>query len=254
MKMRYLAIVVALLIGVNLCILGGAYLNRREPAQAILSLSERELHVNYNRENSGVSLRLDWTPYRYSRSGWFNEEKLQDFGFDTEGMSASRRGHESWRERRVREGYVVLELAGDAWNQWRTERRQEITELEQQWNAEESDRRKEIERDLKWKRAALEEHSRLFPVDAGRDPEELRKRYPDRENYAVAGVTVRVYFSHRDDEVTMEGHFEDLLVRNIHVAKASRGAFLGTDRKFTARIAWGQRYEPWLVDAVGASD
>lgn len=247
MKNRHLLTALLLIVLVNAVVLGGVYLNRRGEGEASLTLSERELIVQTNNENSGVSLRLDWNRYPTDRP-WFDEQALSEFGFDTEKIKADAEGSYYWRKVLPRQGFVVLEYAGEAWRSWQVDTEEEIVTLERDAEAEaDDDKRERIVSRIARKREQLQTNSRLFVVDAGPDPQRLRQNYPDRTRFAISAARVRVYSSHRKGEKpVLKGTIMNLLVSSLHVPKSLQTPLAGSDPVFTAQVHWGQRYEPWI--------
>ena len=125
----------ALILLSNAVALGGAWYNRQGEPESRLQLSERELwrsHDGPRRENSGLSLHLDWRtprdpedPRRYSRQS-LDEATLLQLGF-TLHQSSERR----WHQPRQRQALIVLELDGPAYRAELSAVEQELLQAQQ---------------------------------------------------------------------------------------------------------------------------
>lgn len=276
-------IAVAFLLLVNAFVLAGAAFNRSGVPDAAVLLTERELPgaypLYYNRENSGVSLRLTWSHYGYFWNRyplidfeWFDQRKLEAIGFDCAVSPASTGAYEHYAKMLPRKAFAVLEYEGPAWERWRANGEQSIAEME-----EDVKTRKKTETDLqnakKWYEQEIKAGSRLFVVDAGNDPALLRKQYSDNHKYIITPAVVRIqhYAESRDPSGNkrpprLMGSVSDILTDEIHVPRAKRAALdalvskTGTtpdysylysrDRepRYAVTLQYGRRYEPWIAE------
>jgi hypothetical protein len=93
--------------------------------------------------------------------------------------------------------------------------------------------------------------SRLFAIDAGPSPEELRRSYPDRARYIITSAVVNMRFrSDPADGEKLRGTIRPLLPQLIHVPKTHRAHFTGTEGDLSYRVTlrYGRRHEPWILD------
>jgi len=256
----------ALLVLTNAVALGGAAWNRSGEPDSRLQLSERELSVPWSAwappgaENSGLSLRLDWrcnpaaktgarrTNHYYDDAspGWLDTRKMAELGFD---MGRPGRAPGLQRPHEVREVWVVLELDGPAYRAWNAAAAAEAA----------SAAAAEAAKPPPHVAAHVEvphDGTRLFAVDAGLDRAALRARYADRAMYAV--VRAKVGRLRDTEDVVDGGRIESLSIEEVNVPLALRPAFAAVQRprrggdersRFVATVAFGQRAEPWLVDA-----
>lgn len=198
---------------------GAALMKMRANAsqvQAQLQLSARELWVYEHKDIAGRStttrLRAretcDWGASKDGwvcthSSPWLTADKMRALGF----------GADVGRERPrmpARPVWLVLELAGDAWQQEVASRQRLVQQClrRQQQAPDETARRdaqtcqKNAEKRL---HEAQEEDSRLFIVDAGRSVEELRGRWPDAARYAIAPGSVRWDSQHPGVDLRKDG-------------------------------------------------
>jgi hypothetical protein len=100
--------------------------------------------------------------------------------------------------------------------------------------------------------------SRLFVIDAGLDPEALRSRYPQRNEYVIVRGHVELAFD-SIEKSSVHGRIAGVDVDSIRVPHAfrsivepfaTRGAYVPTPRnpRFAATVLFGQRLEPWIVE------
>jgi Domain of unknown function (DUF4824) len=270
----------ALLALTNLVALGGALWNRSGEPEARLRMSERELHRvdpwYRNRENSGLSLRPIWRvlvdraqnaelyTWGYAGAGgapaWLDKAKMEALGFDASAASAVEgRSWTRYEKQLAREVLLVLELDGPAYRR--------ALELVTEHAAREKAKPVDAEDKTaleRWKNAreALEwetsRSSRLFVVDAGLDPEALRAKYPDRGRYAIVRGEVRPWILNPKDDKAA-GYVSSVSVPSINVPLRLRKVFgdaklseyePGPRTPFEATVAYGKRFEPWLVEAT----
>ncbi|HZX30642.1 MAG TPA: DUF4824 family protein [Rhodocyclaceae bacterium] len=274
-----LALGAALIAAANGIALSGVAYNRSGEPESRLVLSQRELERPWswrsNKENSGLSLALEWrvpaadseSDYSYYSShggipAWLDEKRIAELGFDVERA----KGDDARRDKTIaqseRQVLVVLELAGNAWQGAIEQARQRLAH--QQSLRQASPGAKELIDGEKraQERLAREENesSRLFAVDVGTDLASLRAKYPDRSRYLILQGNLRLDRIYRDKKTVVTGYLGKLAVDRINVPHAMRAPFESmppraggpNDKKppFTATVAVGQRLEPW-IEAVG---
>lgn len=286
-RQRLLTIGMALVLAVNAFVLLGVAWNRRGSPESQLTLTQRELSLAWNgagnREDSGLSLRLQWrvadvhenssaTAHSLARAAtgsngiglpWLDEQHLSALGVDVARLKDGERLHGSRRSRTEWPILVAMEFDGPAWQQAREQVR---LHAEQQAALLESNPRLPgITQSAKQAQEARSEEdtirSRLFAVDAGTDLAVLRARYPDRRHYLILRATLGVQSTYRDRVPTLSGYIERLDIGALHVPYAFRSSvssWAGQDFRikgrgpvFTATVAVGERLEPW-IEAVTA--
>lgn len=257
----------------NLAALGGAAYNRSGDPDSVLNVTQRELRPAYmgvgRKENSGLTLELRWrvlqedeskSYYAYEVEGggapaWLDQAKMASLGIQP--LSAASEPSADTRRRHPlpRDVLVVLELNGATYER-SLERARKVAKLVEAKNERgegQKDAREIIDRAERF-------NSRLFAVDAGLDRETLRAKYPDRHKYAIVRGQVRQDWWSRAK--AGGGRIDNLSAGQINVPLAWRAAFAGVlpvryprsddeGRRFEARLAFGQRLEPWLVEATG---
>lgn len=220
---------VALIVATNAVVLAGVAYNRSGEPQAVLPLTERELSFPFawglEKENSGISLRLDWR----MDGDWLNRAKLASLGFDVS-EPALIRGRQP-----PRDALLVLELDGQAYRAALAEAEQRAKLKPEEWN-------------LRALRAEQEKNSRLFVVDVGLDAAALRTKYPNRTQYAI--VRGRVAPAHRSikDAGPVTGRVDEVNIVSLHVPVGMH-AVVRPDTAYRATLAFGKRLEPWLKEA-----
>jgi hypothetical protein len=260
----------ALIVLTNAVALVGVAWNRSGEPESTLKLTQRELTRPYyfemNRENSGISLHLDWRVpasgenryYSYSGStpDWLDQAKMASLGFDVN-LPAGKQVDYRWTQRQLsREVLLVLEMDGPAY--------QKSLQLARRNAAEQAAALKVLPHDKtrqdNAKRAHNElaqeeqENSRLFAVDAGLNRAELRARYPDRTRYAIVRAQVRPSTRSEHGRILIAGYIDGISDNEINVPHRYHALFEGGAtgqsggmKTFEAMVAFGQRLEPWLL-------
>ena len=247
-----------LIVLTNAVVLGGVAYNRSGEPQSRLQLSERELSMERSwllesSEHSGLVLNLD---YRMT-DGWVTADKLQRLGFKLE------RGGERvpGDERSERDGLVVLELAGPAFQAERQAAATALTQARQAHAADPQDAKGQRDYEAAQKELGRLDHtaSRLYVVDVGTDADELRARYPDQHTYALARSKLR-YYTRYGAQLADQDAFQLVVdLPELNVPNRLRNAFvgwnwhinggIGNNSRVRVDLAFGQRFEPWIVAA-----
>jgi len=163
-----------------------------------------------------------------------------------------------------RDVLLVLELDGPTRARALQDARDRVTHLERK--AAEAPEDKQAARRLQSARDDLESEvhkaSRLFVVDAGLDQAALRKQYPDRSHYAIVRGSVRPFVMPGPASAEIYGTVTALRCESIHVPLQFQGAApfaVGTHigprtlPSSTIQVAFGRRFEPWIVSAHAGS-
>jgi hypothetical protein len=256
---------IALILITNAAALGGVAWNRSGDPGSVLKLTQRELQQPYylgvNRENSGVSLRINWRvsagdkSWNYSGGApdWLDLAKMESLGFDVS-SSQGMKDNYSWTSRQLsKEVLLVLEMDGPAYQQVLQHTRQNAAaqnaKLAAAPDVEELKRKaRQAEEDVKREE---QESSRLFAVDAGLSQAELRAKYPDRARYAIVRAQVRPSIGAQgkiagyidrisNDGINVPKEYHSRLERSVSGQPNGR-------QPFEASVAFGQRLEPWLL-------
>jgi hypothetical protein len=279
---RTLAAGIALIALTNAIALGGVAWNRSGEPESVLKLTQREFLTPHgfglDREGGGLQLNVSWrvlsadsdAAFYWNFQGapeWLDEAKLAALGFDVSPPPAERRA--AWRYDRQlpREALVVLELDGPAY-QKALERARERAAKEAAKGAETGKTgpgspAQQAAQFLKNEETA---NSRLFAVDVGPDAQALRAKYPDRTRYAIVQGKVRLsYQSRRGKEARWTGYIDGIqnaelnvpleyrkAIESAQISRRPGPAVQGTP-PFEVTVAFGKRFEPWIVAASAAS-
>jgi hypothetical protein len=274
---------VALILLTNLVALAGVAYNRSGAPEAILVLTQRELHPPYAwgfaGENSGVALSLQWrtlgmdgNPYEtqmpyFSIGGepeWLDQAKLSALGFDVSWPLDTGESYRHYDRMLPREVLLVLELNGPAYQQALARTRKYAAQAQALFDA--GPKSKEFERRAQTAREQLnreeQDNSRLFVIDAGTDLLALRTRYPDNKRYAIVRGQVRPRLVLRQKQTWLSGYISDLSAGHInvpldyHALFGTAGRERGDGARYTISVAFGKRLEPWILTATaqGAAD
>ena len=264
----------ALIVLVNVLVLAGVRYNRSGDADAVMTLTERELRLQTNsKENSGVSLNL--TPHpdynKWSEaSPWFDQKKLEEIGFDcSEPVNAKNASHH-YGKALPRKTYVVLEYEGLAWESWLAHQEERLKTLEFE-AAQGHEGRKSLDAERKRFTWEKESGSRLFNIDAGNDAARLRTRYPDRKRYIITSAKVRLHLLPADSATErhtpiLSGYVDDILTGTIHVPRDRQGILAAlkpdvqysyydgvkksANPRYRVTLKYGRRYEPWVEEVA----
>jgi len=264
MKSRHLWLALVLVLATNAFVLIGVVRNRAGAPEALLTLTERELSLSsgHNRdENSGVALHLSWNRDA-SIKEWFDRAKLAKLGID---LPPVPREAETFRWPLPKKVFLVLEYEGAAWLRFKEENEQELTALEEEMRQGQTD-----EQNIKNRRFRIERmlhaESRLFAVDAGTDPHQLRQRYPDNHRYLIVAALVRATSDYEDQQEILRGRVDCLLVADLHVPRELHAPLLDLPPsgalfnyredqpkaaprpRYEVEVRWGQRHEPWVTE------
>lgn len=261
---------VGLILLVNAVALGGVAWNRSGEPDSLSRLSERELlrNTDWHKENSGLSLRLQWhfpsddeAAGPHSR-GWaprIDAKQMAELGFrmpaQVDDDSARR-----FDRQQSRAALLVLELDGPLYQRELQLARKKRDEAEQASRAAPGNRN--LASELEYRQHTListEKHdSRLLLKDVGLDLQALRARYPDRQRYLIIHGRVRPISLLHEHIWTLGGTASALGVESLNVPHHWRERLerittqpnRAADEQaqpFIAEVAFGRRLEPWIV-------
>lgn len=280
----------------NAMILGAAAWNRWGGPRTTMELTERELALPLEREpeDTGILLSLvsgDRPPAAAARAAWkmdrrippvqhkwLDRAKLRELGFAVDLDPADPEAVDYYAWAFPREVYVTFEFDGPAFGDWLAEQEQRVEKLrgDVETSLKSRDELADAEALLAFDRTM---RSRLFPVDAGRDPLELARRRPDRERCVILPTTMRVTrLESKGQPPELRGSITDLSVADVHAplrlhpqlerflpretqteaeTRAQRQPRMEwpipSPPRYRALVAFGRRFEPWLVDVTPAS-
>lgn len=269
-----------LIIGVNIAVLSGVAFNRSGTPEAEIFLTERELPLSrqWVKENSGISLQLAWRTLsqdeesiHYGHWGtpvWFNADKLEEVGFQIEQYLQAK--NTGWRSDRFvsKEVFLVLENDGELYQEAarRAERVLEMKKEAARLNSGDKNLRDEVERakdELQRERISA---SRLFVLDAGLDPVQLREKYQDRTRFIITKGLVKPGYMYKKKREEVFGQIKALSIERIHVPLKYRKqleAALARNKptsgdlrppRYQVKLAYGRRLEPWIVSVQQQDD
>lgn len=217
--------------------------NRAEPAGGSLELTERELPLQRAElESTATVLLLKWQTERvgnerWGPAKWLTSDKLVELGFDCSVPVDSPPARRHYGSMPARPVFLALEYQpphADVPN------------------------------------PVANRHCGLRVIDAGRDPQALRRLHPDPKRFAIARGVVRIQRRDHDFDgqplarPELAGWVDSLLPSQISVPRPAN-QLLTTLRgprpqdpdseddpahapRYTARVYWGSRYEPWVEE------
>ena len=262
-----LAAAVVLVVVSNAIALAGVAYNRHGEPESVLELTEREVPLQLwswpDNENSAVHLQLRWrVPGAYDESGywgremqWLTAEQLHELGFDTPSADATPEQVLRYARQSARDVFFALEFAGPAYLAEVESSRKRLRKAEAELagtllNETLADRVKAAKKQVE---SEEQLSSRLFVVAADLDADALRKRYPDRKQYAI--VRGRLDLRAADSKIVAQ--INGLETDEIRVPyayrkvvepyAADRTYFVEHAPRYTATVQFGRRLEPWIV-------
>ncbi len=255
----------AVLVFANGAILLNVARNRAGNPDAVVRLSEREAQAYLPPDEQAevmLILRLQWQTALgpNGEDTWFTRERLEALGFP--GLPAE--GDTAYTRRFVglnRKAYVVLEMAGPAWERWEAVHRartDSVVAASRVAPVPEPDGHQHGP-DIPQRPGAI--GSRLMAVDIGRDPLALRAQYPERGRYLILPATYGFDFTPatRDSAGTVTappkvtGRIGDLLPGTLVVPEPLRDSLMAlgagrpdstTHYEFNLKV--GRRWEAWV--------
>jgi hypothetical protein len=293
---RYgIIIAICLLIVVNAVVLAGIAYNRSGEPVTTIMLTERELplasYYQYtDRENTGLSLRLDWSrsewqPRVFSlgklreneKADWFDKAKLEEIGFNCK-LPVDDKGAELHYQKMLpRKTYAVLEYEGATFEAWvaREKRDLAFTEMKAQQGIVTQEALTNVRHEFDRQSRT---HSRLFVIDVGNDSTALHKKYGKPDRHLILPATVRIEYCHpykdetgKQERPYLTGVVIEILTDSLYVPKEhrvilekllrDRGQHKSDDYEsrsprergpsYEVKIHVGKRAEPW-IDSVRA--
>jgi hypothetical protein len=272
----------------NLFVLIGVTYNRSGEPEAEITVTERDLPLSYvayrNEENTELALRLDWQSPGHRWHGivfesqlepdWFDQGKLESIGYDCSLPLSDSIAGQYYDKMLPREAYVVLGYGGQAWTHWLEE-----WDRDRVFMVDQVSKGKRSKEDLVRFNDAYgrlqKTGSRLVAMDVGKDPVQLRQRYPDRHQFAIVRAETRLHLarerkasSGEDRPPYLHGVITHLLVDDIHVPfeqravldtllrseaerESPRGSFVKSgevkEPRYEVTLRFGKRYEPWIT-------
>jgi uncharacterized protein DUF4824 len=239
MKRRGLLAAAALVVVANAIALLGVAPNRASTLQTI-ELTQRELILGYqSEENSGIDLQL--VVNNQSTLDWFDAAKLQELGFPASVASVT-----NYRDWPALSAYVAFEYDGPAWQAVAAKER----EFQRQFQA------RPIESNIE---SNIDGQSHLVPVDASGSFETLLAKYGSTGTHLILRATVLPLIGRKAGIDVMGGRIVELINPQIHVPLPAaldleklKPPYLPSSQRarYTVRLAYGTRFEPWVVSVT----
>ena len=269
---------VALIAATNTVALVGVVYNRTGEPESTLRLSQRELGIDRyrtDRENSGLALQLNWRvldegvtnpeDYRYlgprygTSAKWLDKEKMAALGFDVTVPDKEGDNMRTFQHELARDVFLALEMDGPTYQRALAKATATAAQVRAAGKKDADKLSDEIlEREGKTS-------SRLFVVDASLDAASLRAKYPDRTRYAIVSGRVEPMRGGFSPAARSHGGYVSAVnVDEINVPLELRAAFSSASNPneydvraagtaYDATVAFGRRFEPWLVSATRSS-
>lgn len=227
----------AVVLVANAWVVVSALKNRGDAPGGTVELTERELHLQpVSKDNTAVFLALHWglassEPEDDGAPAWLNAAKLQELGFNCSVPEGSPHAAEHYASMPVKRLYVVLEFDGEA-----------------------------------ARKAERGQKSRLWVVDVGRDPRQLRAKYPDSTRHLISQGVVQPFLKQRSGreqrplpQPRLSARVQALLPEEIFLPSShsrlvqalrplpeSSEERDNTEPRYAVTVSWGTRYEPWV--------
>lgn len=244
----------------NIIVITGALGNRSGKPECVLILTERELPMNYQRqENSGLSLQLTVGGFYVHNRNWLDMAKMTELGFKPVDPEDRQTVQQYTQKALPKSVYVVLEYDGPA---YRTALNKAADAVAKQAallardpeNKTQQLMVKNAERHLEYQRYSA---SRLYAVDAGLEPGALRQHYADTSRYIITtGLVSPIYYGYHTGGEPYGGFISKIKVSHIHIPLAQRQVFdrltardlhdVNPRPRYQVELAYGRRLEPWI--------
>jgi hypothetical protein len=266
----------------NAIALGGVAWNRSGESESVLKLTQREVlksrEYGPRREGGGLQLSLRWRVLPrdpdmalygefQGTPDWLDKAKLAALGFDVSPIPETRKAAWRYDRRLPREALVVLELDGPAYRKALEQARARAAkEAAKGAKTGKSGPGSPAEQAATAVRNEETAHSRLFAVDVGRDAQALRAKYADRTRYAIVQGRVRPSYHYgRGKQPRWTGYIEDIQNDQVNVPIEFRKVLESAPRSiarataaaggpaFEVTVAFGKRFEPWIIAASAAA-
>ncbi|SEA08426.1 protein of unknown function [Desulfuromusa kysingii] len=270
----------AILIVTNVVVLSVVVINRLGTPESQITLTERELSLSHHsgRENSGLKLHLNWRTLSRDQDGnnynywgapaWLDAEKLAELGFNIDKVSNVNNAQSFARRSIPKEVFIVLENDGASYQKAVSRAVLSFRKEQDRLDSAPDDKKIRASVEQAKKRVKREQvtASRLFAIDAGVNPQKLREQYPDRSIFIITKGLVKPGAYVAKKETSVSGLITRLSIGNIHVSRKHRNMFAGIlaqDRsgspdfrppRYRVEVAYGRRFEPWLVATEPMSD
>ncbi|MEN8146511.1 MAG: DUF4824 family protein [Campylobacterota bacterium] len=256
-----------LIVITNAVVLFGVQANRSSELTSQITLSERELQLPYgfNRENNGITLRMDYRVFNndvnntysyYNNPAWLNSEKLTALGFEVDKYVDVKYPKPAI----PKEVLLVLENDGEAYKNSLQRVKERLLKERALFDDNPTDRRvkssyemaeKELQRESKFA-------SRLFVIDAGLEYGHLREQYSDMSRYLIVKGIVQLVSN--ESKKRVYGYVQELSIRSIYMPLEHKSIFQKLEHayevepRYSVTLHYGSRYEPWVasVDALSA--
>jgi len=268
---------------VNVFVFAGVVYNRSGDPDSMIVLTEREARlIPVEKDNTGMFLELDWELagyYQYDihrpQQSWLTGKKLGELGFDVSFPLNDTKASKFYRKILPREAFIVLEYGGKPWELWLKKNLDYQKTLAEKLASENDKTKKEaLEKNLNRRKRLPLAKSRLFAIDAGNDPTQLRQKYPARDRFIIArGKIGLTYYSgsYMQDKNTrkkpyLEGSIRELFSSKLFVPDSERTLlsklkyrshssyyyvpkdYSDTQLKprYEVELKFGKRYEAWI--------
>ena len=265
-----------LLTALGLILVANAFLlihvarNRSGMPDAEMELTARELsYSGGSSDDSSITLQVVWqnTAPRYAYIGsvrsanWFDADKLNELGIDVPVPASDPEARRYYDRQQARAVYVVLEYDGPSFQDWLVRRQaQQLDQLNSASLGGNETTRLNMEAQFE---RELSTASRLVAIDAGLDPEELRRSYPDRARMLIWPALARAVVEgelpgQRSGPSEIRGAITELTINNVNVPAEFRSQF-GPDRTryswkangdpppYSVMLRIGSLLEPWVI-------
>jgi len=239
MKRYGLITAICLVLIVNVFVFAGVVYNRSGDPDSMIVLTEREARlIPGEKDNTGMFLELDWESagyYQYDihrpQQSWLDGNKLGELGFDVSFPLNDTKASKFYRRSLLREAYIVLEYGGMPWEIWLKKNLDYQKTLAEKFALENDNTKKEaLKKNIKRRERLPLAKSRLFAIDAGNDPTQLRQKYPVRDRFIIVrGKIALTYYSgnympdkNKRNKPFLEGSIREVFSSKLFVPHSER--------------------------------
>jgi len=237
----------------NIGALALAGLNRTGTPGSELTLTERELRLVHDSDSTATTLQLMFVQRFDPEGEWLTCPVLERLGVSCAPPPPGTDMGRWYARQPERRAYVVLEYDGPAWQAYREREKRRQEEMRRTYAASAPE-------DLD---AVLDGYSRLVAIDADKDADVLRDRYPDKSRYLIVDARVSIYgrtVAGGNAQVRLSGTITRASPSTINVPKpysaifsAMTGSSYAPSAEHSPRywvtVRYGRFHEPWILNA-----
>ncbi len=199
---------------------------------------------------------------------WFDAQKLEELGFNINDYLKQNGSTTYYKQPTSKEVFIVLEYDGEQYAEAVKRAKNELEREKSLFNKNPGDKmlRDNLNRAKKRLKREQITETRLFTIDAGVDPGELRNKYGDQARFIIVKGLVKPRYKSYKNNKEVSGYISRLSVSSIYVplkhrqifdSIAARNKSIRNDirpPRFNVKLAYGKHLEPWIMSVKAMDD